>query len=61
MSKISDLSDYPVIKKLASALYQFDASQHGAAIMIGAGFTRSAALHVGGVKKMPLWNDFSKG
>lgn len=60
MCKISDLSDYPAIKKLASALHKFDANQHGAAIMIGAGFSRSAARHVGGEKKMPLWNDFSK-
>lgn len=58
--KISDLSDYPAIKKLASALHKFDANQHGAAIMVGAGFSRSAARHVGGVKKMPLWYEFSE-
>ena len=57
---ISDLSDYPAIKKLASALHQFDANQHGAAIMIGAGFSRSAARHVSGEKKMTLWDEFSK-
>lgn len=57
---ISDISDYPSIKKLASALHQFDASQHGAAIMIGAGFSRSAARHVGGDKRMPLWDSFTK-
>lgn len=60
MYKISDLSDYPAIKKLASALHQFDANRHGAAIMIGAGFSRSAAQHVSGEKKMPLWYEFSK-
>jgi hypothetical protein len=60
ISMISDLSDYPAIKKLASALHQFDANQHGAAIMIGAGFSRSAARHVDGQKKMPLWYEFSK-
>lgn len=60
MSNISKLSDYPAIKKLAAALHQFDANQHGAAIMIGAGFSRSAAHHVSGEKKMPLWNDFCK-
>jgi hypothetical protein len=59
--KLSDLSDYSSIKKLASALHKFDSNQHGAAIMIGAGFSRSAACHVGGGgKKMPLWNAFSK-
>lgn len=60
MCAISDLSDYPAIRKLASALYKLDSSQHGAAIMIGAGFSRSAAHHVSGEKKMPLWNDFSQ-
>ncbi|MBU6994052.1 SIR2 family NAD-dependent protein deacylase [Ferrovum myxofaciens] len=60
MHELSDLSDYPAIKKLASALHQFDGNQHGAAIMIGAGFSRSAARHVGGEKKMPLWYEFSK-
>ncbi|MGA8864081.1 MAG: SIR2 family protein [Gallionella sp.] len=58
--KISDLSDYPAIKKLASALHQFNVNQHGAAIMIGAGFSRSAARHVGGERKMPLWYEFSE-
>ncbi|BBB61719.1 hypothetical protein UNDKW_3446 [Undibacterium sp. KW1] len=57
---ISELTDYPSIKKLASALHQFDASRHGAAIMVGAGFSRSAAHHVGGDKKMPLWDSFTK-
>lgn len=60
MYKISDLTDYPAIKKLASALHQFDSNQHGAAIMLGAGFSRSAARHVAGEKKMPLWYEFSE-
>ena len=60
ITKISDLSDYPAIKKLASALHHFDANQNGAAIMIGAGFSRSAARHVGGERKMPLWYEFSE-
>lgn len=57
---IKELSDYPAIKKLAAALHQFNANQHGAAIMIGAGFSRSAARHVSGEKKMPLWYEFSE-
>lgn len=57
---ICDLADYPAIKKLASALHQFDANQQGAAILIGAGFSRSAARHVGGDRKMPLWYEFSE-
>lgn len=58
--RVSDLKDYPAIKKLALSLYQLDAGQHGAAIMIGAGFSRSAAKNVGGSKKMPLWSSFTK-
>lgn len=57
---IKSLSDYSAIKKLASALHRFDSNQHGAAIMIGAGFSRSAARHVGGEKKLPLWYEFSE-
>lgn len=57
---ICDLPDYPAVKKLASALHRLDASHHGAAIMIGAGFSRSAARHVGGQKKMRLWNEFTR-
>lgn len=59
-TKITDLRDYPAIKKLASALHRMDARHHGAAIMVGAGFTRSAALHVGGEKKVPLWGEFTR-
>lgn len=59
MTKPSDLPDYPAIKKLAAALWQREAHQHGTAIMIGAGFSRSAARHVSGEKKIPLWNEFS--
>ncbi|MQR01088.1 SIR2 family NAD-dependent protein deacylase [Glaciimonas soli] len=60
ISEITDLPDYPSIQKLASALHNFNGNQRGAAIMIGAGFSRCAAFHVGHTKKMPLWNDFSK-
>ena len=57
---VRDLSDYPAIKKLAAALHRTDASCHGAAIMIGAGFSRSAARHVDGQKKVPLWSHFTR-
>lgn len=60
MHKLKGISDYSAIKKLAGALHRFGANQHGAAIMIGAGFSRSAARHVSGNKKMPLWDSFSK-
>jgi hypothetical protein len=57
---VRDLTDYPRIKKLAAALHRLDSAQHGAAIMIGAGFSRSAARHVGGQKKVPLWTHITK-
>lgn len=57
---ISSLPDYTALKKLASALWQQDNSYHGAAIMVGAGFSRSAASTGDASKKLPLWNDFSK-
>ncbi len=59
-SPVRSLPDYPRIKKLAAALYRLDASPHGAAIMIGSGFSRCAARHVDAMKKMPLWNEFTR-
>lgn len=58
-SQLETLSDYPALKKLAEALWQQDSKQCGAAIMVGAGFSRCSASHVGGTKKLPLWFDFA--
>ncbi|MCE8011689.1 SIR2 family NAD-dependent protein deacylase [Billgrantia desiderata] len=60
MKDISSLPDYAALKKLASALWQQDSSYHGAAIMVGAGFSRSAASTGDASRKLPLWNDFSE-
>jgi len=60
MKDITSLPDYAALKKLASALWQQDSSYHGAAIMVGAGFSRSAASAGDASKKLPLWNHFSK-
>ncbi len=60
MHLLTENPDYLNIKKLAAALHRFGANRHGAAIMIGAGFSRSGASHVGGSKKMPLWDSFTK-
>ena len=57
---ISSLSDYATLKKLASALWQEDNSYHGAAVMVGAGFSRSGASTGDVNEKLPLWNDFAK-
>ncbi|MDK2374097.1 SIR2 family NAD-dependent protein deacylase [Serratia fonticola] len=59
-TKISSLSDYATLKKLASALWKQDNSYHGAAIMVGAGFSRSAASTGDINRKLPLWYHFSE-
>ena len=58
--KISCLPDYPALEKLASSLWQQDNIYHGAAIMVGAGFSRSAATTGDIRKKLPLWDNFSQ-
>jgi hypothetical protein len=54
---IENLPDFAVLRKLAEALWRQDLNKCGAAIMIGAGFSRCASRHVDGSKKLPLWND----
>lgn len=53
------LPDYSALKKLAAALWQQDNSYQGAAVMVGAGFSRSAASTGDINRKLPLWNDLS--
>lgn len=57
--EINELLDYSAVKKLASALWKQDEAYHGAAIMLGAGFSRCAATSGDINKKLPLWNDLS--
>ncbi|MDO6454405.1 SIR2 family protein [Neptunomonas phycophila] len=59
LNSIEKTSDYPSFKKLCSAIWQEDKSFHGAAVMIGAGFSRSAANMDEINKKPPLWNNLS--
>ena len=49
------LPDYASLKKLAEALWQQDSAYHGAAVMVGAGFSRSAAIAGDATRKLPLW------
>lgn len=58
-TNITKISDYPALKKLSEALWQKDSSFHGAAVMVGAGFSRSAAVTGDNNKKLPLWYDLS--
>jgi len=57
---MDELPDFPAIKKLANALWHQNVKMHGAAIMIGSGFSRCSSIHVDGTKKLPLWKDFAK-
>ena len=50
---VSDLADYPAMKRLAAALWQQGDAYHGAAVMIGAGFSRSGAS-TGDIHMIPL-------
>lgn len=59
-AQIENLTDYPALKKLAEALWRQNSKKFGAAIMVGAGFSRCSASHAGGPKKMPLWHDFAR-
>ncbi|BEP55620.1 hypothetical protein GmRootV118_28640 [Variovorax sp. V118] len=57
---IEKLPDYTTLKKLAAALWRQGSAFHGAAIMIGAGFSRSGASTSDLNKKLPLWGDLSR-
>lgn len=57
---ITSLIDYATLKKLASALWRQDNAFHGAAIMVGAGFSRCSARSGNKNIKLPLWFDLAK-
>lgn len=57
---VNQLADFAALKKLATALWQQDGTFHGAAIMVGAGFSRSAAISGNPAQKMPLWFELCK-
>lgn len=56
---MTNLPDYATLKKLSAALWRQDNAFHGAAVMVGAGFSRSAATTGDINRKLPLWNDLS--
>ncbi|WP_085610934.1 MULTISPECIES: SIR2 family protein [unclassified Pseudomonas] len=57
---IADLIDYATLKKLASALWRQENAFHGAAIMVGAGFSRCGATSGNKDIRLPLWFDLAK-
>lgn len=60
ITKITEITDYPLIQKLAQALWQSEDYGHGVAIMVGAGFSRSAATTQDINKKMPVWANLAE-
>lgn len=60
LDQLKTIQDYSTIERLASVLWKVDNSYHGAAVMVGAGFSRCSAKTGDVSKKMPLWADFSK-
>ncbi len=54
---INDLPDFPAIQQIQSALWRTGETR-GAAVMVGAGFSRNADLAAGNSRQPPLWTDF---
>ena len=57
--QINDLPDFAALKQIADALWKIGDTR-GAAVMIGAGFSRNAILPSPTSQKPPLWTDFLK-
>ncbi len=57
---IKDLPDYPALTKFADALWKKDNHFHGAAVMVGAGFTRCGAEISASDQKPPLWSHLAR-
>lgn len=55
--QINDLPDFAALKQIADALWK-TGDTRGAAVMIGAGFSRNAITPSPTSKKPPLWTDF---
>lgn len=58
--KVADLPDYPVLEKFAGSLWKKNNNFHGAAVMVGAGFSKCASSSGDKGRSMPLWGDLSK-
>jgi SIR2-like domain len=56
MTDLSKLSDLPALKQLARALWH-NGSIRGAAVMVGAGFSKNAILHAPDAREAPSWNE----
>src|ERR1700732_296383 len=57
--KIEDLVDFPALEQLARALWH-EGTARGAAILIGAGFSKNAERPGGDTPEPPLWCDLKR-
>lgn len=56
---IKSLQDYPALQQLANALWRVGTSR-GAALLVGAGFSKYAERPAADTPEPPLWTDFAK-
>src|SRR5947207_7966903 len=56
---LQELADFPAIQQIQAALWE-TADIRGAAVFVGAGFSRNAILPAPDSPKPPLWTDFSQ-
>lgn len=54
-----NLPDYPALKQLARALWH-EGTARGAAVLVGAGFSRNAERSAYDTPEPPLWRDFAR-
>ena len=59
MQKIESLPDYPALRQAQNALWRIG-EVHGAAVMIGAGFSQFADRTADTTPLAPLWSDFQE-
>ena len=55
--KINDLPDYPAIEQIRDALWRIGETR-GAAVMVGAGFSRNAKFAAPNSRRPPIWSDY---
>src|SRR5579863_9256764 len=58
-SGIDSLPDFPGIEQIQRALWGLSTTR-GAAVLVGAGFSRNAELPAPNSPKPPLWSDFCR-
>lgn len=54
--EIDSLPDYPALQQFAHALWR-DGTVRGAAVLVGAGFSKNSVSPAKDTPQPPLWND----